>query len=83
MIDKKTVQLITRGEEMEYTEVSDKEWEEIILKFDNSYFYHSPLWAKIIEETYNHRSATRLYNINGKEILVPMLEGNIYFFKTF
>ncbi|MGZ7108982.1 MAG: lipid II:glycine glycyltransferase FemX [Methanobacterium sp.] len=68
---------------MEYTNVSDDEWKEIILKFDNAHFFHSPLWAKIIEKTYNHNSATRLYNINGKEILVPMLEGNIYFFKTF
>ena len=68
---------------MEYTEVSKKEWEEIILKSGNANFFHSPLWAKIIEETYGYRTATRLYDINGKEILVPMMEKDIYGFKIF
>jgi lipid II:glycine glycyltransferase (peptidoglycan interpeptide bridge formation enzyme) len=36
-----------------------------------------------MEKTFAHRSATRLYEINGKEILVPMLEENIYGFKSF
>ena len=68
---------------MEYTEVSKKEWEEIILKSGNACYYHSPSWAKIMEETYGYRTATRLYDINGKEILVPMMEKDIYGFKIF
>ncbi|MGZ7108981.1 MAG: peptidoglycan bridge formation glycyltransferase FemA/FemB family protein, partial [Methanobacterium sp.] len=68
---------------MEYSKVSNKEWEEIILKFDNAHFFHSPIWAKILEKTYKHRPATRLYEIEGKEILVPMMERNIHGFKSF
>ena len=68
---------------MEYSNVSSHEWEKIILKSDNAHFFHSPNWAKIMEKTYNLSAATRLYHINGKEILVPMLEQNIYGFKTF
>ena len=68
---------------MEYNKVSKKKWEKIILKSDNACYYHSPMWAKIIEETYDYRTATRLYEVNGKEILVPMMEKNIYGFKTF
>ena len=68
---------------MDFTEVSDKEWEEIILKSDNAYFFHSPLWAKIMEKTWNYRMATRLYDVNGKEILIPMMKINLFGFKTF
>ncbi|MGZ7096738.1 MAG: peptidoglycan bridge formation glycyltransferase FemA/FemB family protein, partial [Methanobacterium sp.] len=70
---------------MNYNKVSDKEWEEIILRSDNSCFFHSPLWAKIMEKTYNYRTATRLYDINGKKILIPMMELNLskYGLKTF
>lgn len=69
---------------MEQVTVSKNKWEDIILKSDNAYFFHSPTWAKILEKTYNYRTATRLYNINGKSILIPMMEErNIYDFKTF
>ncbi|MGZ7096737.1 MAG: GNAT family N-acetyltransferase, partial [Methanobacterium sp.] len=58
---------------------------EIILKSDNSSFLHSPIWAKIMEKTYNYRTATRLYELEGKEILIPMMELNLskYGLKTF
>lgn len=65
---------------MEYEEVSNKEWEKIVLKSDHAYFFHSPLWAKIMEKTYNYRTATRLYEINGKEILVPLMKKKKYGF---
>ncbi|MGZ7209603.1 MAG: peptidoglycan bridge formation glycyltransferase FemA/FemB family protein, partial [Methanobacterium sp.] len=70
---------------MEYNKVSDKEWEEIILKSDDSSFHNSPLWAKIMEKTYDYRTATRLYELEGKEILIPMMEFNLdkYGLKTF
>jgi Acetyltransferase (GNAT) domain len=74
---------------MEYEKVSEKEWEEIILKSDNAYFFSSPTWAKIIEKSFDeYRTATRLYHINGKSILIPMMEKNthgkkIYGFKSF
>ena len=70
---------------MEYTKVSNEEWEEIVLNSDNASFFHSPLWAKIMERTYGYRTATRLYEINGKKILIPMMELNLnkYGFKTY
>ena len=68
---------------MMYDEVSGREWEEIVLKSDNAYFFHSPLWAKIMEKTYPYHVATRLYNINGKKILVPMMKQEKYGLKNF
>jgi Acetyltransferase (GNAT) domain len=64
---------------MDYEKVSYKEWEEIIQKSDNTYFFSSPTWAKIIGKTYNeYRTATRLYHINDKSILIPMMEKNTH-----
>jgi hypothetical protein len=60
---------------IEYTEkISESKWEEIIRKSENSYFFHSPTWAKILEETYGYRIATRLYEIEGTGVLIPMME---------
>lgn len=60
---------------IEYTEkISKSKWEEIIRKSEDSYFFHTPSWAKILEETYGYRIATRLYEIEGNEVLIPMME---------
>jgi len=67
---------------MDYDKVSDNEWEEIILKSDNACFFLSPSWAKIMEKTYKYRPTTRIYHINGKEILIPMMQANRHGFKT-
>jgi len=62
---------------MNYEKVSDKEWEEIILKSNNAYFFSSPTWAKILEKSFDeYHCATRLYHINDKSILIPMMEKN-------
>jgi hypothetical protein len=68
---------------MDYDVVSEDEWEEIILKSDNASFFLSPSWAKIMEKTWDYRTATRLYHVNGKSILIPMMEMDRYGFKTF
>lgn len=68
---------------MDYDTVSEDEWEEIILKLDCTCFFHSPSWAKIVEKTWDYRTATRLYHVNGKKILIPMMEANILGFKIF
>ena len=69
---------------MDYDRVSEKDWEELIQKSDNTYFFCSPLWAKIIEKSFDdYRTATRLYHINDKTILVPMMEKNPHGFKYF
>lgn len=56
---------------------------EIILKFDNESFFLSPSWAKILEKTWDYRTATRLYEINGIKIPIPMMEADRHGFKTF
>ena len=57
-----------------YTCPSESKWEEIIAASEHSYFFHTPAWARILEETYGGEIATRLYEIDGKEILVPMIK---------
>jgi hypothetical protein len=57
-----------------YTCPSESKWEEIIAASEHSYFFHTPAWARILEETYGGKIATRLYEIDGKEILVPMMK---------
>ena len=67
---------------MDYEEVSIDEWEEIVLKSDNASFFLSPSWAKILEKTWDYRTATRLYHLNDKSILIPMMEMDRNGFKT-
>ena len=64
-----------------YENISNEKWEKILLKSNNSCFFDSPYWAEITEKTWNYKNATRLYYINGKEILIPMMEANMYGFK--
>lgn len=60
---------------LDYTEdVSKSHWDAIVRNDDDSYFFHSPTWAKILEKTYGYRTATRLYDIDGTEVLIPMME---------
>lgn len=66
---------------VEYTEkISESKWEEMLRKSENSYFFHTPAWAKILEDTYGYRIATRLYEIEGNEVLIPMMESKKYRF---
>lgn len=69
---------------IEYTEnVSEQKWGKIVRNSENSYFFHTPAWAKILEETYGYRIATRLYEIEGNEVLIPMMEGKKYGFRYY
>lgn len=72
---------MSRG--LKYTHPSESKWEEIVASSENAYFFHTPAWAKIMEETYGHETATRLYEITGNEILVPMMKHKRYGFCTF
>jgi hypothetical protein len=66
---------------IEYTEnVSKQKWDEIVRNSENGYFFHTPAWAKILEETYGYQIATRLYKIEGNEVLIPIMEGKKYGF---
>lgn len=67
---------------MEYTqEISERKWESIIALSPFTYFFHTPYWQKIINEENNLKTATRLYNVDGCEILIPMMEVQKFGFK--
>jgi hypothetical protein len=69
---------------IEYIEnVSEQKWDETVRNSENSYFFHTPAWAKILEETYGYRIATRLYEIEGNNVLIPMMEGKKYGFQFY
>jgi hypothetical protein len=60
---------------IEFTEdVSKSKWKKIVSSSEHSYFTHTPQWAKILEATYGFRTATRLYNIDDNEVLLPLME---------
>ncbi len=63
--------------------VSKNLWEELILEFDDTYIFHSPIWVKALEKTYKYRDATILYDLDGKEILIPMMKTKKYGFKFY
>ncbi len=64
---------------VDYTEdVPRKVWEAFVGSSDHAYFFHTPLWADILAEAYRYRVATRLYEIDGAEILVPLMERRKY-----
>ena len=63
--------------------VSRQKWNEIIRNSEYGYFFHTPIWAKILEETYGYRIATRLYEIEGIEVLIPMMEVKKYGFRYY
>ena len=69
---------------IEYTDnVSEQKWDEIVRNSGNSYFFHTPAWAKILEKTYGYRNATRLYEIEGNEVLLPMMKRKKYGFYSY
>ncbi|MGZ7117931.1 MAG: hypothetical protein ACXVHS_10900, partial [Methanobacterium sp.] len=51
-----------------------KKWNELISNCDESCFSHTPSWAKILEKTYGLSDYTKIYEVNGKEIIVPMIK---------
>lgn len=59
---------------MRFTErVSKSKWDRLVNKSKISSFYHTPIWAEILERSLNYQIATRLYEINGLEILLPLM----------
>jgi hypothetical protein len=68
---------------LKYTHPSDSKWEEIIESSENCYFFHTPVWAKVMEETYDYETATRLYEIDGNKILLPMMRSKGRGFYTY
>ncbi|MDI6720586.1 MAG: hypothetical protein QMD46_13350 [Methanomicrobiales archaeon] len=55
-------------------EVPPSHWEEIVKEAEGCCFFHTPAWAHIVEKTYGYRTATRLFEIDGTQVLLPMME---------
>ncbi|KUG20813.1 MAG: GNAT family N-acetyltransferase [Methanomicrobiaceae archaeon] len=58
--------------------VSPGRWESIVRESKQAYFFHTPAWARILEEAYGYRNATRLYEVDGSDVLIPMMEKERY-----
>lgn len=68
----------------EYTGfVSPGTWRSFLNGAENVYFSHTPEWAKIIEETFGYRVATRVYHTSEGDILVPMMESRRFGFSVY
>ncbi|NVO66956.1 GNAT family N-acetyltransferase [Methanofollis tationis] len=55
-------------------QISKKRWTSIVGSSEHTYFFHTPEWAEILQGTFGHRIATRLYEVDGIEVLIPMVE---------
>lgn len=61
--------------QVEMTEgVSEGRWKEMVQKSPASQFFCTPVWAAILRETYGYRAAPALLDVDGTEILIPMME---------
>jgi lipid II:glycine glycyltransferase (peptidoglycan interpeptide bridge formation enzyme) len=61
--------------QFEYSDtISEQKWESFLENAGNSCFFQTPRWAKILHESFGLRIATRLYSIDGIEVLIPMME---------
>jgi hypothetical protein len=61
--------------QIEMTEgISVPRWEQIVQNSPTSSFFHTPIWMKILKETYGYRAAPALFDMDGTKILVPMIE---------
>ncbi|MDD1674803.1 MAG: hypothetical protein LUQ13_04075, partial [Methanomicrobiales archaeon] len=58
-----------------YTEsIAPQRWRSIVTRSPFGYVYHTPEWVKVLEVYGPYRNATRLYNVDGTEVLIPMME---------
>ena len=59
----------------DYTDsVSPDAWRSFLGGGENVYFFHTPEWAKVMEEAFGYRVATRIYHTPEGDVLVPMME---------
>ncbi len=63
--------------------VPEHTWQSIVDPSANSYLFHTPLWTKILAETYPMRPAARLYRVDGMEVLVPMIEERHHLYSSY
>jgi hypothetical protein len=59
-----------------------KQWKQMIQNSPTGHFFNTPNWAVILRETYGYQIATTLFDIDGTEILVPMMEINRFPFSS-
>jgi hypothetical protein len=64
-------------------QVSKNRWSSIVGSSEHAYFFHTPEWAEILQKTFGHRIATRLYEADGAEVLIPMVEKRTALFRAY
>ncbi len=68
----------------DYTEpVSPDAWRSLLGGGENVYFFHTPEWAKVMEEAFGYQVATRLYHTPEGDVLVPMMESRLFGFSAY
>lgn len=68
----------------EYTDsVSPGTWRSFLDGVENAYLFHTPEWAKIMEEAFGYRVATRLYHTPEGDILFPLMESRRFGFSAY
>jgi hypothetical protein len=64
-------------------QISKKRWSSIVGSSENAYFFHTPEWAEILQQTFGHTIATRIYEVDGIEVLIPMVEKRTALFRAY
>lgn len=64
-------------------EVSKDRWDSILRSSEHAYFFHTPEWADILQKTFGYRVATRIYEVDGAEVLIPMVEKKAPLFRAY
>ncbi|MCC7566102.1 MAG: GNAT family N-acetyltransferase [Methanomicrobiaceae archaeon] len=59
-------------------DISHERWMSVVRESKQAYFFHAPAWARVLEEAYGYRNATRLYEVDGSDVLIPMVEKERY-----
>ncbi|KAF5029757.1 MAG: GNAT family N-acetyltransferase [Methanoculleus sp.] len=70
--------------EFDYTDsVSPGIWRSFLNGGEGIYFFHTPEWAKVMEEAFGYRVATRLYHTPEGDVLIPMMESRRFGFSVY
>ncbi|MBP7410487.1 GNAT family N-acetyltransferase [Methanoculleus sp. 10] len=70
--------------EFDYTDsVSPDVWRSFLSGGENVYFFQTPEWAKVMEEAFGYRVATRLYHTPEGDVLIPMMESRRFGFSVY
>lgn len=62
--------------------VPELRWEEILRNSSDATIFHTPGWSRVIADVFGYRPATRLYETDEGEVLIPLMAMNGLGFTT-